>query len=95
MATKNRETIIVVEGTRSFPLDMLRYDKCHPLTEQDVSAMSLDGDKRRVVLRSYSPALVFASAPTYERWSSFGWTAVWHGSIEQFHKAEAQIRRAT
>lgn len=55
---------ITVEGSGTFPLDMLRYDCAYPKTSDDVSAMRGNG-KRQVIL--------IARAMTPARWASFGW----------------------
>lgn len=72
-----------VTGRGRFPLDMLRYDACWPVTGDDASKLdSSDYDPadrlpRRVTLRTAS------GQPECARWSSFGW------SVDQ-----ASIRRA-
>ncbi len=61
-----------VEGKGPFPMDMLRYDACHPADPD--SAMALYSDRReqrKVKLRSY-----VVRQPTAGRWSSFGWSVV-------------------
>lgn len=63
----------VVEGTFSFPTDMLRYDHCYPAGQDDVSKI-LDkaprGEKMRVKLAARAEK---AWRPTEGRWRSFGW----------------------
>jgi hypothetical protein len=64
-------------GRNTFPFDMLRYDSCHPNTQDSVSEMeaSLDPNERiareqrgfKVTLTSY----VRPCEPA--RWNSFGW----------------------
>ena len=68
-----------VEGTGTFPFDMLRYDRCFPLTEGDSARM------RDTTLDYTAPAQVrmmrftegkgknFNDVPTTERWASMGW----------------------
>lgn len=68
--------IFLVTGRGAFPLDMVRYDTCHPQTGDDVDTM-ID-DTNSTELRTVK--LVAAGKrknwqPTYERWASFGWTA--------------------
>ena len=67
-----------VTGQGEFPIDMLRYDACHPYTPQDVS--NIDGGLRleegRLVTRLVT--LIHNAAgrgwrPTDGRWNSFGW----------------------
>lgn len=77
MAKKYRFT---VTGKFPFPLDMLRYDVCYPVTSEDASTMSLslgpireaprDENKLRTALEV---TLISDRAPTEDRWSSFGW----------------------
>lgn len=55
-----------VEGHHRFPLDMLRYDRCWPAKQIDVSALDAHPGVRTVGVRSNQP-------PTVERWASFGW----------------------
>ena len=70
------EFTVVVEGF-GFPLDMLRYDRCTPKTEQDAAAMARsigsfgvepqDGLKIRLVHvgeRNWNP--------TFRRWATYG-----------------------
>ena len=60
-----------VRGKGSFPLDMLRYDACHPVRPEDVEAIT-DDDTTRIrvlTLNSNHP-------PTVKRWASFGWKVV-------------------
>lgn len=58
-------------GATAFPMDMLRYDACHPVNGDDVDAMfwKNEGQLRTVTLNSNRP-------PTVQRWSSFGWRVV-------------------
>lgn len=60
-----------VEGSGSFPLDMLRYDCCWPATSGDVAQMTAVtyNTKRKVELLSHRE-------PTKERWKSFIWPVV-------------------
>lgn len=64
----------LVSGFTRFPIDMLRYDECFPLTESDsgVIAHTLEVSRRttgpfEVQVGSYS------RTPSNERWKSFGW----------------------
>jgi hypothetical protein len=77
---------LVVEGRRSFPVDMLRYDSCMPWDQQNsneiersVSEGNLGREPTRITLRRFAldkndhlPAGHHAKA----RWESFGWTIV-------------------
>ena len=60
-----------VRGKGSFPLDMLRYDACHPVRPEDVDSLTeiLGDEPRTVTLNSNHP-------PTVKRWASFGWKVV-------------------
>lgn len=60
-----------VAGRGAFPLDMLRYDCCWPMTGDDVT--NLDGtiERREITLVSATP-----NSPTRGRWSSFGWPVI-------------------
>jgi hypothetical protein len=62
----------LVTGRGSFPIDMLRYDRCSPKSEFDSGEIE----------RSFQPrshratrlvALIGATEPTVGRWESFGW----------------------
>ena len=57
----------IVTGRGAFPLDMLRYDMCWPCSSSDVAKMGAEYEPRSIAIRSYS-------APTIERWKSFGWS---------------------
>lgn len=61
-----------VEGQGRFPIDMLRYDRCFPVTEAD-SRKIYDTKSRQ-----YNKILLGAFAhrgwmPTSFRWKQFGW----------------------
>jgi len=60
-----------------FPLDMLRYDGCYPLTIEAAASVeySVDQELRSRVSRSGTFASVRDTAtwtPTFDRWRSFG-----------------------
>ena len=68
----------VVTGRGDFPLDMLRYDRCWPMSSSDVARLEhlTSREPRSVLMMSYDK-------PTIERWSSFGWscgTSLLHSS---------------
>jgi hypothetical protein len=67
------ETKFKVEGSGEFPVDMLRYDTCFPLTENDAHVIALQRGTRQVTLvrRSLVP-----TEPTAGRWQSFGWRII-------------------
>jgi hypothetical protein len=57
-----------VTGSRDFPFDMLRYDRCFPATGEDAYKLDHESrDLRTVKLLSYNE-------PTPDRWMSFGWS---------------------
>lgn len=65
---------LTVEGQGTFPIDMLRYDRCVPSDGEDahkVGAYSLE--KRRVQLQMYSAN---KEGATEGRWASFGWKVI-------------------
>lgn len=60
-----------VKGSGKFPLDMLRYDTCVPMSSGDVALMEGRGERVIHLTRfSANPEAM----PTAERWASFGWT---------------------
>jgi hypothetical protein len=91
---------VVVEAarSRSFPLDMLRYDSAAPATERDSNLIerSIEGSdigKKRILLRRFAPA---GSDPRNfaceDRWRSFGWKVV--GVFPEEHRDLANDRVA-
>lgn len=100
-------TIIVVEGSGDFPIDMLRYDSAAPLSEADsgiISRSFVDNSgppshpahtsapgKVRVALRAFHS--VGNTPATHDRWlRGFGWEVVWTGTHDKFSASEATIR---
>jgi hypothetical protein len=84
-AEKRYVTHMVVEGTGSFPIDMLRYDRCVPESESDAAEIarliryeSDDKPKRIALLRfGANPYQIEGeSRMEYGRWLSFGWRVV-------------------
>lgn len=70
----------VVEGSGSFPIDMLRYDSCWPRTEIDSSKITFTGEpleRRQVELATLTRS---PWEPTEGRWASFGWHVVSHSA---------------
>jgi hypothetical protein len=57
----------VVEGRGSFPIDMLRYDRCTPYEQEDVHWMEGTVQRSCKLVSHVAP-------PTKERWNSFGWS---------------------
>lgn len=65
-------TRFTVKGAGVFPIDMLRYDSCHPADSQAVSA--LISQSREVYLVDLIQAHQYkAPGLTPARWASFGW----------------------
>lgn len=73
--SKVYRTILVVEGTGEFPIDMLRYDACCPDTEEDSFELVRREYKgtRTVSLRRFS---LNGSPANEARWRSRGWRVV-------------------
>ena len=88
--TGRKETVyiqrVVVEGSGSFPHDMLRYDSCVPMNESEIHKMTMtprDGDEyfrgyRQVTLVRYSAN---GEPSTDARWRSFLWKVVSHETL--------------
>ena len=64
-----------VTGSSTFPIDMLRYDRCWPATTEDAVAIgtSLQRDRTRMERTIH---LVGLRPPTIGRWQSFMWSCV-------------------
>jgi hypothetical protein len=63
-----------VSGSYPFPLDMLRYDRCWPKSQDDVSSMM--ANSRHTIGGQSKVTMVGLRRPTIDRWSSFGWKLV-------------------
>jgi hypothetical protein len=63
----------VVEGRTSFPIDMLRYDRCWPRTELDAGEVERSFRRVEGVRGVRVVSLSGLRAPTDGRWESFGW----------------------
>lgn len=64
-----------ITGRGYVPVDMMRYDRCTPLTQEDASKMNPehkqpDGNYSVTMIRFTETQ---ADKPTAARWSSFGW----------------------
>ena len=71
---------IEVTGTGRFPIDMLRYDQCHPLYESDVAIILHPSDDSQIVaLGRWAHS---RWVPTESRWKSFHWTVTHHEVME-------------
>lgn len=84
MAIKQRRTVhyITVGGRGEFPLDMLTYDCCYPLTADDLAkllpryANAEPKDREALQYREVSLGCVRDNGPTIGRWESFAWKIV-------------------
>lgn len=84
------EWYLVVEGSGSFPFDMLRYDSAFPYTQEDAAAMESHRiERRRVVVCRRG---VNQTDATRARWASFGWRVV---STHSDYGEALDARRAT
>lgn len=72
---------ITVSGSGAFPIDMLRYDCCHPRSEQDSYLIALNPNDSEY-FKSRTVTVIRERdrhwEPTTARWSSFTWTVVDH-----------------
>lgn len=70
---------ISVTGSNPFPIDMLRYDGCYPLSEGDANLIrsSLEeGLTKRTTIVLLKPNGYQHWTPNYKRWKSYGWEVV-------------------
>jgi hypothetical protein len=72
MASKRYFVRFTVEGSGIFPLDMLRYDRCYPRSENDANTAQDGRVRRQVELLAPNRAEAYWQ-PTAGRWESFGW----------------------
>lgn len=61
----------VVTGDDQFPLDMLRYDICHP--KREIDSNEIERSFRPRERGPHHVTLAGPKAPTEARWGSFGW----------------------
>lgn len=73
---KNSWCKFTVEGSRNFPLDMLRYDACYPATSEDAIKLAAM-EARKITLIS-----TMIAEPTAGRWNSFGWQVTAKATIK-------------
>lgn len=66
------EVFFLVRGSGDFPIDMLRYDSCHPYREWDSNTLKRQ-EKRIILMRRFSPEK--HSEGNEARWRSMGWEA--------------------
>jgi len=74
---KLKQTLLVVEGSGDFPVDMLRYDSCVPWGDRDSDKVSRGHELRCVALRRFSTT---GRGATATRWRSFGWRVLWENA---------------
>lgn len=63
-----------VRGAGDFPFDMLRYDSCFPVYENEARSMAEKHELRTVELEQRR-MVGSPTGPTVGRWESFGWRA--------------------
>jgi len=63
-----------VVGSGSFPLDMLRYDACHPVSSTDAEKIGMQSNEGERFFKRRSIELAGIRKPTEARWKSFLWT---------------------
>ena len=71
---------IEVIGKGEFPIDMLRFDSCHPLYESDCTIIRHSlrdplNEPQIVALGHWGPS---SWTPTAKRWRSFHWAVTHH-----------------
>lgn len=67
--------VFTVEGPGMFPLDMLRYDACHPASSESVGEMVISG-RHGAQQEKHQVSLISYNEPTVGRWESFGWKVI-------------------
>jgi hypothetical protein len=90
---KTYRHVVIVSGRFVFPIDMLRYDDCRPLSETDSLqiARSMDSrctkytyeEERKLKTREPFEVSILhyglkSWEPTVDRWKSFGWKVLRH-----------------
>jgi hypothetical protein len=75
-----------VVGQVAFPIDMLRYDSCFPLTAQDSKAITesleaRNGDMKTVALVCLTSKTAWR--PAADRWRACGWTVRLHSKQKE------------
>jgi hypothetical protein len=69
-----RQTEVTVRGRGTFPLDMLRYDRCIPTSESDTNRMHYPQLEYQI-FKLYRLSSEGTKA-TAGRWKSFGWEVI-------------------
>lgn len=70
---KTRTWTYFVSGTGTFPIDMLRHDRCTPAHENDSAQIERSFDRGSGRLVTHVMVKSTVKAPTTARWKSFGW----------------------
>lgn len=72
------ESTFTVEGATAFPLDMLRFDECWPVTPDDAALIeqTLRHENNGRVRIKLGSAKSTYYVPTARRWDSFLWKIV-------------------
>ncbi len=65
--------VVADTGNFSFPLDMLRYDRCYPMLSSEIELLNDPRPEQRRILTLAHNAPRKGWKPTAKRWSSFGW----------------------
>jgi hypothetical protein len=65
-----------VAGTGTFPLDMLRYDRCWAKTQEDTTILRSTAYKPSKHELTVTLQSIGTAAPTIDRWESYGWSVV-------------------
>ena len=80
MTKKETALQFTVLGRGVFPLDMLRYDGCHPKLEADSATIRADGLREVTLHKTLNwgtpHELLKIWVPTVGRWNSFGWAVL-------------------
>ena len=73
-----RVNTFTMEGYDAFPLDMLRYDACWPMSQDGIAELHASLDmreraERRKAQKPFKVTLNTIGHVTTARWSTFGW----------------------
>lgn len=65
-----------VNGNKTFPLDMLRYDACWPADSETIDSISISYRDREDYTTPRSARFLSTRKPTEGRWASFSWPVI-------------------
>lgn len=68
-----------VTGRGEFPVDMLRFDQCHPLYPSDTEIMRHPVDEDQVVALG---RWAWSGWEPSDRWNSYGWAVTHHEAMK-------------